>query len=47
MKLNLLKKQLINKADFDNILIVEHAEEAFEILKPHVKKFYSDHKEEK
>ena len=47
MKLNLLKKQLINKADFDNILIVEHAEEAFEILKPHVKKFYSNHKEEK
>ena len=47
MKSEVLKKKLISNSDFDNILIVEHAEEAFDILKPHVKKFYLDHKEQK
>ena len=45
MKSEVLKKKLISNSDFDNILIVEHAEEAFDLLKPHVKKFYLDHKE--
>ena len=47
MKSEILKKKLISNCDFDNILIVEHAEEAFDLLKPHVKKFYLDHKEQK
>ncbi|MBT5782122.1 MAG: LOG family protein [Candidatus Marinimicrobia bacterium] len=47
MKSEVLKKKLISNSDFDNILIVEHAEEAFDLLKPHVKKFYLDHKEQK
>ena len=47
MKSEVLKKKLISNSDFDNILIVEHAEEAFNLLKPHVKKFYLDHKEQK
>jgi uncharacterized protein (TIGR00730 family) len=47
MKSEVLKKKLISNSDFDNILIVEHAEEAFDILKPHVKKFYLDHKKQK
>ncbi|MDC3246731.1 LOG family protein [Candidatus Marinimicrobia bacterium] len=47
MKSEVLKKKLISNCDFDNILIVEHAEEAFDLLKPHVKKFYLDHKEQK
>ena len=47
MKSEVLKKELISNSDFDNILIVEHAEEAFDLLKPHVKKFYLDHKEQK
>ena len=47
MKSEGLKKKLISNSDFDNILIVEHAEEAFDLLKPHVKKFYLDHKEQK
>jgi len=45
MKSEVLKKKLISNCDFNNILIVEHAEEAFDLLKPHVKKFYLDHKE--
>jgi len=47
MKSEVLKKKLISNSDFDNILIVEHTEEAFDLLKPHVKKFYLDHKEQK
>jgi hypothetical protein len=47
MKSEVLKKKLISNSDFDNILIVEQAEEAFDLLKPHVKKFYLDHKEQK
>mgnify|MGYP000247423332 FL=1 len=47
MKSEVLKKKLISNSDFDNILIVEHAEEAFDLLKPHVKKFYLDHKKQK
>tara|TARA_B110000008_G_C16891834_1_gene533109 strand:- start:228 stop:917 length:690 start_codon:yes stop_codon:yes gene_type:complete len=41
MKLNVLKKQLINASDFENIIIVEHAEEALDLLKPHINEFYT------
>ena len=40
MKLEPLKRSLINKSDFDNIKIVQNINDAITILEPHIKSFY-------
>ncbi|MBH10559.1 MAG: hypothetical protein CMG74_09470 [Candidatus Marinimicrobia bacterium] len=47
MKSEVLKKHLIDSSDFDNINIVEKADEVIDILKPLIDKFYIDQKENK
>ena len=47
MKSEVLKKHLINNSDFDNINIVENADEVLKILKPLIDEFYIDQKKDK
>jgi len=37
-----LKRHLIDKSDFENIKIVQNADEAIELLKPYINSFYSE-----
>ena len=47
MRSEVLKKHLINNSDFDNINIVEDADEVLKILKPLIDEFYIDQKKNK
>ena len=42
MKSEPLKNELINKSDFNNIIIAQSVDDAIEMLKPSIKSFYKD-----
>ena len=41
MKAEPLKRNLINKSDFDNIETVQNINDVITILEPHIEKFYN------
>ena len=40
IKENSLKRELLDKEDFDNIFVVDNIQEVTKMLKPHIEAFY-------